>query len=441
MKENDENNKFDDNELDFDTDDTMENTNNQQDELDDFGFDDSTSDNGESGTMDNNVAQESSNKAKVEKPKPVVKAKQQDKPKQTVLEKQKQISKANKKKMGKHKLSKKDTLIRIGIIIAAILVIFIIILVIKNTRKYSLNTVDNEALMSEMYTETSTEVASEATTEASTTEQSTEQSTTVAQADITDAVSSSKLSPVDLNKYAKVKTKVNAKVKGASSYEDIDANINVELTGVTVGYDNVKKAVDAYNESSNTIVNLPAKTEFYSADSSTELAMFTFNVNYPNKYPTDDGSKGKIYTIPTLNIKAYGTTAEINSQDINNGNPEDYIVTNGTIYSIAQFTPLTATMTEADAGQTYQYNWIVSIPVGADASNYAIEMTVGSSSNTVDYAYFKGQSIAESKDMTDTIASASANAASGNEVSDNDSTESTTEASTEQGLEEITEEN
>jgi hypothetical protein len=173
------------------------------------------------------------------------------------------------------------------------------------------------------------------------------------------------------------------------------------MSQVVTGYDNVEPYIKEYNSKGDTTLSFPEKDEYYKSSNGAELVMYEFEVKYPEDYPTN-GSEGAIYVQPLLTPSLYGTTEELNNDEIED-DASNYIVVGENIYGINKLISISLPL-ESDrfnAGDTLVYRYVATVPSGANSDNYRIDLLINLTDGQEpgDTVYFKGADI-ESTEVT-----------------------------------------
>ena len=159
---------------------------------------------------------------------------------------------------------------------------------------------------------------------------------------------------------------VNTKIKenGDTSYRDYSTYINLAVNKVVVGYDKVIRYVDEYNNSSDNVVQLDNKEEFYKNYPDYELVMVNSSLSIPENFPTQDTEKGTTTLKPELSLTLQGTDKD----------NKDKIITDKYEYKIPKATSITLENDKYSIGSKYEYNWILILPKNITKDTYNIKL-------------------------------------------------------------------
>lgn len=198
-------------------------------------------------------------------------------------------------------------------------------------------------------------------------------------------------------------TVVNTKMTNDEAFIDHESQFYVSLNKVVSGYDNVAELINEYNKgnSENKKITLPDKDSYYKQSSGSELVMFNVEVYYPDDYPTS-ASEGEVYTLPTVALSLYGTTEEIENDDLTE-TPEHYIVIDKDIYNISKITEMKNVPETITIGHALSFNFVTSVPAGANKDNYRVDIVLTNGNNEYNVSY-EGATIESSGYKPDTVA-------------------------------------
>lgn len=332
----------------------------EEEEIDfDFSFDDETTENtiekqSKKSLKTKTNKEDASEKARDTTKKQVDKKDKKDKKKKRARDKKVSGNKSNK--------NKKNTIIKtVIIIILSILFIgvtSIVALQALNSSNQHIKTVDTPIVE---ITDTPTEQETEGKTEIIETEQETE------------IIETSTKDKLNIGDKITTKTVVNTKIKenGDTEYRDYDTYINITLDAIEVGYDNIIKYVNSYNEVSDNIIQLDDKDNFYKNYADYELVMYSVKLSIPKSFPTQDLEKGKTVLKPELNLYLQGKDKENKNK----------IITDKYEYKIPETTNITNTHTEFIINNEYEYKWIAILPKGINGDTYNIKINYKDNNN------------------------------------------------------------
>lgn len=153
---------------------------------------------------------------------------------------------------------------------------------------------------------------------------------------------------------------VNAKLEGDEEYNDYYTYLTFKFNDATIGYDNVIPYVNEHNETSNNIVNIGTREEFYASAGESELVMYEAELTIPEDFVTQDTEHKRAYINPQLTFNIEGTE-EANS-----------LITTRYVYEIPQVTNMHDDMSQLTCGETYKFRWLAVIPTDITSDNYNI---------------------------------------------------------------------
>lgn len=282
----------------------------------------------------------------------------------------------------------KNTVITIaGAVIAVLGVITIISIVLENRNNQHIKVVDNTYVMQLNQTEEVDYTAVSSTTTSEGNNANTDDVITEVENSGVVTVEQSKANPLEINQFTKIPFIVNTKTADDKEYTDHNTEVDIELSNVIQGYDNVMAYIDEFNESSNKVVTLPSKEEYQENFTGMQLVIYEFTVQYPDNFPTT-ASSGIIYSIAQLTPELYGKVENIENEEITK-EPSSYIVTDETISEISSFNDISILPDKLNVGESVTYRYITSLPVGANNENYGLSVKLVIDSNEKDI-YFKG---------------------------------------------------
>lgn len=200
-------------------------------------------------------------------------------------------------------------------------------------------------------------------------------------------VEQSKANPLDINQFTKIPFVVNTKTADDKEYTDHETEVDIELSNVIQGYDDVLTYIDEFNESSDKVITLPSKEEYQENFTGMQLVIYEFTVQYPSDFPTT-ASSGIVYSIAQLTPELYGKVENIDNEELTK-EPSRYIVTDETISEISSFNDISLLPDKVNVGESVVYRYITSMPVGANNENYGLSAKIVIDSNEKD-VYFKG---------------------------------------------------
>lgn len=282
----------------------------------------------------------------------------------------------------------KNTVIAIAGAVTVVLgVITIISIILGNRNNQHIKVVDNTYVMQLNQTEEVDYTAVSSTTTSEGNNANTDDVITEVENSGVVTVEQSKANPLEINQFTKIPFIVNTKTADDKEYTDHNTEVDIELSNVIQGYDNVMAYIDEFNESSNKVITLPSKEEYQENFTGMQLVIYEFTVQYPDNFPTT-ASSGIIYSIAQLTPELYGKVENIENEEITK-EPSSYIVTDETISEISSFNDISILPDKLNVGESVTYRYITSLPVGANNENYGLSVKLVIDSNEKDI-YFKG---------------------------------------------------
>lgn len=284
-------------------------------------------------------------------------------------------------------LNKNAVIAIAGAAIAVLGVITIISIVLGNRNNQHIKVVDNTYVMQLNQTEEVDYTAVSSTITSEENNENTDDAITEVENSGVVTVEQSKANPLEINQFTKIPFVVNTKTADDKEYTDHNTEVDIELSNVIQGYDNVMTYIDEFNESSNKVITLPSKEEYQENFTGMQLVIYEFTVQYPDNFPTT-ASSGIIYSIAQLTPELYGKVENIENEEITK-EPSSYIVTDETISEISSFNDISILPDKLNVGESVTYRYITSLPVGANNENYGLAVKLVIDSNEKDI-YFKG---------------------------------------------------
>lgn len=231
---------------------------------------------------------------------------------------------------------------------------------------------------------------------------------------------------------------INTKTAEDKVFTDHESQIFVRLSEVVSGYGGVSEYILSYNEgnSENKKITLPDKDSYYKQSSGSEMVMYSVEVYYPKDYPTSASEK-MVYTLPNLSLDLHGTMEEIDNDDLTES-PDRYIVVNEKdIYNISKITSMLDVPETIVVGHALRYNFVTSVPVGADETNYAVDVYFENGDNAYSVVY-TGEQIEYSGYVLDSVETAESETGTGTDGTETEERE-TEEAGTDASETELSE--
>lgn len=282
----------------------------------------------------------------------------------------------------------KNTVIAIaGAVIVVLGVITIISIVLGSRNNQHIKVVDNTYVMQLNQTEEIDYTAGSSTITSEENNENTDDVITEVENSGVVTVEQSKANPLEINQFTKIPFVVNTKTADDKEYTDHNTEVDIELSNVIQGYDNVMAYIDEFNEASDKVITLPSKEEYQENFTGMQLVIYEFTVQYPDNFPTT-ASSGIIYSIAQLTPELYGKVENIENEEITK-EPSSYIVTDETISEISSFNDISILPDKLNVGESVTYRYITSLPVGANNENYGLAVKLVIDSNEKDI-YFKG---------------------------------------------------
>lgn len=173
----------------------------------------------------------------------------------------------------------------------------------------------------------------------------------------------SKIQTVDLalkDKYD-IEFKVNTKLESDAEYTDHDAKITISYDNVVIGFDEVKKYVDKYNENGVNIVNIGDKKTFEKNSANAEMVMYELTVSVPKDFPTNDVDHGYTGIKPKFTFDVEGT------EDKNT------LITKRFEFATPKFTSISDNTDTITVGNEYKLRYIAAMPKGLTKEHYKIK--------------------------------------------------------------------
>lgn len=282
----------------------------------------------------------------------------------------------------------KNTVIAIaGAVIVVLGVITIISIILGSRNNQHIKVVDNTYVMQLNQTEEIDYTAGSSTITSEENNENTDDVITEVENSGVVTVEQSKANPLEINQFTKIPFVVNTKTADDKEYTDHNTEVDIELSNVIQGYDNVMAYIDEFNEASDKVITLPSKEEYQENFTGMQLVIYEFTVQYPDNFPTT-ASSGIIYSIAQLTPELYGKVENIENEEITK-EPSSYIVTDETISEISSFNDISILPDKLNVGESVTYRYITSLPVGANNENYGLAVKLVIDSNEKDI-YFKG---------------------------------------------------
>lgn len=152
---------------------------------------------------------------------------------------------------------------------------------------------------------------------------------------------------------------INTKTENDSAYTDHKTNININYNDVVIGFDDVQKYVDEYNNKNSSKISLGKKKDFNSK-SEYNIVMYRLALEVPKDFPTNDVKHGYTGLSPKIDFSIKG------------GKIEDTLIVDNTAYDIPDITSMSDSVSNITVGNTYELNYIVAMPRGLSSKDYKI---------------------------------------------------------------------